>query len=214
MLEWQNEETLLEINLLVISAKGIDRGIIIHETILQHRDSTYGSMAKDLLKRVCLCRGEEIHLVLDKYQSPSIKDLERNLRCSTLREFFITGPEQAQRQRGKELLQSPSSKEQFAWFIMEEWTIISGYWPDFFCMFLMAESVKNRGTTTSTFKQICRVTSKAIIIEADTLIAFNTSRISSCLGPVIQTSSSFSWILSKFGRSNHKYHKYGLWVWQ
>ena len=36
-------------------------------------------MAKDLLKRVCMCRGEEIRLVLDKYQSPSIKNPEQNL---------------------------------------------------------------------------------------------------------------------------------------
>ena len=77
MLEWQKEETMLETNLLVISAKGIDRGII-HGTILQHRDSTYGSMATDLLKRVCLCRGEDITWY--NYQSPSIKDLERNLK--------------------------------------------------------------------------------------------------------------------------------------
>ena len=78
-------------------------------------------MAKDLLKRVCLCRGEEIHLVLDKYQSPSTKDPERNLRCSTSHEFFNTGPDQAQCQRGKELLKSSSSKEQFTRFFMKEW---------------------------------------------------------------------------------------------
>ena len=40
MLEWQNEETLLEINLPMISASVIDGGIVIHETILQHSDST------------------------------------------------------------------------------------------------------------------------------------------------------------------------------
>ena len=37
-------------------------------------------MARDLLVKICSYCGEQVHLVLDKYQSPSIKDAERNLR--------------------------------------------------------------------------------------------------------------------------------------
>ena len=58
-----------------VLSKRIDRGIIIHGTILQHRDSTYGSMAKDLLKRVCLCRGEEITWYYTNTSPPPLKIL-------------------------------------------------------------------------------------------------------------------------------------------
>ena len=117
-LESRQEVFLDDNSLPPITAAVIDGGIILHETVLQHK-STYATMAKDLLAKVCLYRGEKIHLVLDKYQSPSIKDTERNLRRSTTpQSFIITGPNQAQRQSGTELLKSGSFKEEF---VMEEW---------------------------------------------------------------------------------------------
>ena len=61
------QEVFLDDNSLPpITAAVIDGGIILHETVLQHSKSTYETMAKDLLARVCLYRGEQIHLVLDK----------------------------------------------------------------------------------------------------------------------------------------------------
>ena len=120
-LECKQEAALLATNLPVISASVSDGGIIIHETVLQQSKSTYGTMAKDLLDRVCSSRAEQIHLVLDKYQSPSIKDPERNLRQSTSQPFIITGPDQAQRQSGIELLRGSAFKEEFAKFVMGEW---------------------------------------------------------------------------------------------
>jgi hypothetical protein len=79
-------------------------------------------MARDLLTKVCFSRGEQIHLVLDKYQTPSIKDAEQNLRGSdTSRVFVITGSDQAQRQSGTQLLKNGTFKEEFAHFVMDEW---------------------------------------------------------------------------------------------
>ena len=70
---------------------------MLHETIMKHSKSTYAIMARDLLVKISLCRGEQVHLELDKYQTPSIKDAERNLRYSgTTKQFIITGPDQAQ----------------------------------------------------------------------------------------------------------------------
>ena len=97
--------------------------IMLHETVLQHSKSTYGIMARDLLEKICSCCGEQVHLVLDKYQSPSIKDAERNLRyssTSTSQTFIITGPDQVQQQSGAELLKNGLFKEAFALFLMEE----------------------------------------------------------------------------------------------
>ena len=88
-------------------------------------------MAEDLLKKVCTTKANEIHLVLDKYQSPSIKDCERKARYKGSQSFVITGPDQAKRQSGKDLLNNVSFKDEFAKFILEEWkksTLWEDYW--------------------------------------------------------------------------------------
>ena len=118
--EGRQEDPLVETNLPPITSTVIDGGIIIHETILQHSKSTYATMARDLLGKVCSYRGEQIHLVLDKYQSPSINDCKRNLRHLRGGVFVITGPDQTQRQRGTDLLKNESFKVEFARFVMEE----------------------------------------------------------------------------------------------
>ena len=80
-------------DLPLITATVIDGGNLLHETILHHSKSmTYGTMSKDLLTKVCSSRGEKVHLVLDKFQSPSIKDTKRNLRG-----HFTTQPQVGRR---------------------------------------------------------------------------------------------------------------------
>ena len=120
---------------------------MLHETKMQHSKSTYAIMARDLQVKVCACHGEQVHLVLDKYQSPSIKDSERILRYSgTPKKFIITGPDQAQRQSGAELLKNESLKEAFSCFLMDEWKKDSHGGT---CMKKQGESTGNRGATTS-----------------------------------------------------------------
>lgn len=103
------QETVL-ISLPPISSTVIDGGLMLHETVIQHRKSTYGTMAKDLLMKVCLSPGEEIQVAEHKLRG-----------LSTIHRFCITGPDQAQRQSGVELLKITSFKKQFAQFIMQEW---------------------------------------------------------------------------------------------
>ena len=120
-IERRQEVVLVDASLPPITATVIDGGIILHETVLQHSKSTYATMARDLLAKVCLSRGEQVHLVLDKYQTLSIKDAERHLRHSTTSQaFMITVPYQAQWQSGTELLKNWSFKEEFALFVMQE----------------------------------------------------------------------------------------------
>ena len=69
-------------------------------------------MARELLVKICSMKGSAIHIVLDKYYFPSIKDLERILRKATENSIFIiTGSDQMQRQCGAELLQNGAFKE-------------------------------------------------------------------------------------------------------
>lgn len=121
-LESKQQTVLAHNSLPQIKATIIDGGNILHETLGKHNKSTYATMARDLLVKICSSYGEEIHLVLDKYKSPSIKDSERTMRGSCMHQtFVITGSEQTQRQNGTELLKSCSFKEEFARFIMQEW---------------------------------------------------------------------------------------------
>ena len=89
---------------------------------MQHSKSTHATMVMDLLVKVWCHSGEQIHLLLDKYKSPSINDVERELRGYGIHNAFtITGPDQAQRQSGTELLKNGAFKEEFASFLMFEW---------------------------------------------------------------------------------------------
>ena len=89
----QQDIVLTDANLTPIKATVIDGGIILHETLIEHSKSTYGSMAKDLLEMVCRSHGEQILLV----QVPvTIHKHSERILCSSDRpqEFIITGPDQ------------------------------------------------------------------------------------------------------------------------
>ena len=121
-LESRQDVVFVDANLPPIKATIIDGGILLHESVMQHSKSTYATMARDMLVKVCCHRGDQIHLLLDKYKSPSIKDVERKLRGQgNENAFTITGPDQAQRQSGTELLKNGAFKEEFASFLMIEW---------------------------------------------------------------------------------------------
>ena len=98
LLESKQTSVLTNINLPSISCSIIDGGLILYEVLVQHTTSSYVDIATGLLAQVCSLQGMEIHLLLDKYKSPSIKDNERNLRCRTEEVFIITGPQQIQKQ--------------------------------------------------------------------------------------------------------------------
>ena len=110
----------LEDVLPVIRATVIDGGNILHEIVLQHSKSSYGAMARDLLVKVSFYQGEEIHLLFDKYQSPSIKDTEQKSRGGYFhKDFIITGPDQSQTKSGTELLRNGAFKDAFVRFFIE-----------------------------------------------------------------------------------------------
>ena len=73
-LESRQDVVFVDANLPTIKTTVIDGGILLHESVMQHSKSTYATMARDLLAKVCCHRGEQIHLLLDKYKSPSIKE--------------------------------------------------------------------------------------------------------------------------------------------
>ena len=120
LLESKQTSVLTNINLPSISCSIIDGGLILYEVLVQQSTSSYVVITTELLARVCSLQGMEIHLLLDKYKSPSI-DNERKLRCRTEEAFIITGPQQIQKQPCVKLVKKCSFKEEFSKFVLIEW---------------------------------------------------------------------------------------------
>ena len=78
-LESRQDVVFVDTNLPSIKATISDGGILLYESAMQH------SMARDLLVKVCSHRGEFMHLLLDKYKSPFITDVDRILVASVFR---------------------------------------------------------------------------------------------------------------------------------
>jgi len=60
---------------------------------LSNLPSTFGGVAGVILKIICQL-AKEVHLICDTYKSPSVKDIERELRGSTESNIAITGSDQ------------------------------------------------------------------------------------------------------------------------
>lgn len=53
---------------------------------------TFGKIAEHVLRKICNTDVSEVHLVFDRYLSPSIKDIERHSRQEVDIPFSIVGP--------------------------------------------------------------------------------------------------------------------------
>ena len=84
-LESRQHVVFVDTNLPSIKATISDGGILLYESVMQHSKSTYAAMTSDLLVKVCSHRGESMHLLLDKYKSPSIKDVARKRGATVFR---------------------------------------------------------------------------------------------------------------------------------
>ena len=96
-----------------IDATLFDGGLVLHEILPRHKTSTYGKIVTDIMLKVCSASGESVHLLLDKYVQPSIKDVERLNRGAVQDEintFIITGPDQQQEKKGTDLIKNGAFK--------------------------------------------------------------------------------------------------------
>ena len=104
------------------SAVLVDGGLILHEVLPHHINSTYGKIVRDIMIKVCASKEKTIHLLLDRYMQPSIKDVERVKRGANvdMTKFIISGPDQQQRMRGTELLKHGTFKEGLSQLLVSE----------------------------------------------------------------------------------------------
>ena len=99
----------------------IDGMFLLH--LLDSLPSTFGGVARYLLKQVCKHKGIEIHLVFDKTISPSIKDCERDKRSAERRTAYqITGGDQARPTNWLKAMRQDDFKVAFVKFLVTYWT--------------------------------------------------------------------------------------------
>ena len=121
ILEGKQVNVLDEKSIGRVNASMFDGGLLMHEIIPSHSKSTYSKIARDFIVKVCSAPGDEVHLLLDRYITPSIKDPERQKRGGINDiTYQITGSEQQQKQKGSELLNDACFKEQFGRLLLAE----------------------------------------------------------------------------------------------
>ncbi|KAG1714730.1 Cyclic nucleotide-gated channel cone photoreceptor subunit alpha [Nymphon striatum] len=100
----------------------IDGGLLLHSFLsVTSSIASYANLARNLLSHVCSNAGGEVHVLFDTYIQSSIKGYEIQLRGAEDRPFVITGPEQAPKQSGQQLLKNGLFKDQLAIFLLGEW---------------------------------------------------------------------------------------------
>lgn len=108
-------------NMPPIDSSIIDGGLLLHSALPFSR-GTFGNMAHYIFLKVISLQGQEIHVIFDTYDTSSLKQCERQARGSNDTTFIINGPEQTPKQKTTELLKSSQFKDQFADFVMKEWS--------------------------------------------------------------------------------------------
>jgi hypothetical protein len=96
----------------------VDGFYVLH--LLVNVPSSYGNIAKQILRMICRTPAKEIHLVFDTHKSPSIKDIERQHRCAGRQNentYKINGSNQQRSAEFSELLKNDSFKNAFVDFL-------------------------------------------------------------------------------------------------
>ena len=84
--------------------------------------STFESIADYIIKKLCNFKAKRIDLVFDRYQSPSVKDVERTHRgADQISQYKIISPLQERPNDMISALRSNEFKNSFIEFLYEEW---------------------------------------------------------------------------------------------
>ena len=118
-LERRQHVVFVDTNLPSIKATISDGWILLYERVMQHSKSTYATMARDLLVKVCSHRDESTtrHIQVSIHQGCWSETGGYGIQNA----FTITGPDQAKRQSGTERLKNGAFNGEFASFLMIEW---------------------------------------------------------------------------------------------
>ncbi|XP_057306368.1 uncharacterized protein LOC130644684 [Hydractinia symbiolongicarpus] len=152
--------------------------------------ATFGALATFILKRVCASKGNIIHFVLDKMVHPSIKDCERDLRCTERHGAYqITGPEQKRPSNWLNALRNDHFKAALVEFL-------AFFWENNMHSTVLGNKtvIMNRNDTCYMFRVEGEIVVKTEIVklfstheEADSRILYHLSSIQTPANVVIRT---------------------------
>ena len=96
---------------------------MLHSNLaVTRRISSYGAFARTLLVSACKLIGEEVHILLDTYDSDCLKAQERELRGNSEETYVISGSEQqGPRASIASLMKNISFKSELCKFLITEW---------------------------------------------------------------------------------------------
>ena len=84
--------------------------------------SSFGALAKKILTKLCSQNAREIHILFDKYQSPSVKDVEHGVRQAVKVKYRITGGDQKTPSNWQCALNNISFKQELVDFLLLFWS--------------------------------------------------------------------------------------------
>lgn len=92
----------------------------------QEAPTKYGQLSTFLLRSICNTGAQEIHIIFDKYEKGTPKDIEMKKQTELYDNmsvnFVITGPNQERSSSLSKCLSSNSFREQFVKFLLEQWS--------------------------------------------------------------------------------------------
>ncbi|XP_063379234.1 uncharacterized protein LOC134666051 [Cydia fagiglandana] len=99
----------------------IDGFYFLHSLVNQTIPDTFHKLSEIILQKICNISVQEIHLVFDRYLSPSIKDKEREKRQEEEIPFEITGPLQRPPSDFTKKLKNRKFKEAIVSYLAINW---------------------------------------------------------------------------------------------
>ena len=97
----------------------IDGFFFLHQLSNSSLPKTFGKVVRELLVKLCRTQAKIIHLIFDRILTPSIKDVERDLRATDERSagYRISGPDQTRPQNFIKELRNDNFKREFVKFL-------------------------------------------------------------------------------------------------
>lgn len=102
-----------------VNIRIIDGFYLLH--CIKEIPQNFKNISKKILQTITYNNVLEIHIIFDRYFSPSIKDYERSLRGGTSTDYIISGPEQIRPADFNKELRNNKFKEALVKFLITDW---------------------------------------------------------------------------------------------
>ncbi|OXU16360.1 hypothetical protein TSAR_013367, partial [Trichomalopsis sarcophagae] len=109
-----NDDSPHQVNIRII-----DGFYLLH--CMKEIPQNFINISKKNLQAITYNNVSEIHIIFDRYFSPSVKDYERSLKGGTSTDYIISGPEQIRPANFNKELRNDKFKEALVKFLISDW---------------------------------------------------------------------------------------------